>query len=72
MIWYLIKLHVLENVAGVVAFTTLKFGAGTGAIWLDNVNCDGSEDTLASCSNSGWGNVACGHGADAGVRCLGE
>ncbi|XP_072015172.1 scavenger receptor cysteine-rich domain-containing group B protein-like [Amphiura filiformis] len=45
------------------------FGEGIGAIWMDNVKCDGSEDNLSECDHKGWGNHACGHDRDASVIC---
>ncbi|XP_073669793.1 scavenger receptor cysteine-rich domain-containing protein DMBT1-like [Paramisgurnus dabryanus] len=45
------------------------FGQGTGKIWMDNVNCVGTESSLINCVSAGWGVTECGHGGDAGVIC---
>ena len=46
-----------------------SFGEGTGRIWLDNVECTGSERTLIDCTASSSGVNSCTHAQDAGVRC---
>ena len=55
--------------AGAVARTNAFFGAGTGAIYLDNVQCNGSEPTLLSCAANPIGTHNCAHSEDAGVEC---
>ncbi|XP_030061126.1 soluble scavenger receptor cysteine-rich domain-containing protein SSC5D-like [Microcaecilia unicolor] len=45
------------------------FGKGDDQIWLDNVNCNGSETLLADCMHDPWGETDCSHEEDAGVVC---
>lgn len=49
-----------------------QFGQGHNAIWLDDVNCTGREDTLSECLARPWGTHNCDHGKDAGVVCSGN
>ncbi len=43
-----------------------------GKIWLDNVQCSGSERSVSVCKSRGWGNSDCTHDEDAGVICKDE
>ena len=44
-------------------------GNPSSPIWLDDVNCAGTEASLTECSNRGWGVEDCSHVEDAGCRC---
>ncbi|XP_034554847.1 deleted in malignant brain tumors 1 protein-like isoform X2 [Notolabrus celidotus] len=45
------------------------FGAGQDQVWLDDLECNGSEKTLMDCPHRGFGEHDCDHNEDAGVVC---
>ena len=49
--------------------TRAAFGEGAGTIWMDDVQCAGSESRLADCPFGGWGLHNCRHSEDVGVSC---
>ena len=48
-------------------FSSGKFGRGSGAIHLDDVQCVGSESMLMQCPHTSMDN--CAHFEDVGLRC---
>ena len=54
-------------VTGAQAFSNAFFGQGSGSIYLDNVQCSGSELDLFDCP--GDTSPSCTHSDDAGVQC---
>ena len=46
------------------------FSIGSGKIWLDDLECLGSEDSLSACLHNGWGEHDCGHAEDVSITCL--
>ena len=57
------------GLTGGEARTRAAFGAGSGTIWMDDVQCDGGESRLADCQFGGWGLHNCRHSEDVGVSC---
>ncbi|XP_062612840.1 scavenger receptor cysteine-rich type 1 protein M130-like [Saccostrea cucullata] len=55
--------------SGGTAVDEASYGEGSGQIWLDDVNCSGTESSLMECSKPPFGSHNCGHGEDAGVSC---
>ena len=54
--------------AGAAAITT-GFANGAAQIWLDDVQCRGTETRLIDCPASQLGSHNCIHSEDAGVQC---
>jgi len=50
-------------------FKSASLGLGEGPIWLDDLDCDGSEKTLLECRRPQFGQHDCFHSEDVGVRC---
>ncbi|MBN3316553.1 DMBT1 protein, partial [Atractosteus spatula] len=53
----------------VSAGTEASWGEGNGTVWLDEVNCRGSELHLWDCEHAALGQSDCRHKEDAGVSC---
>ena len=51
------------------AYVEAYFGEGKGEIYIENVQCNGSESSLEDCPASEVGVHDCTHSEDAGVRC---
>ena len=52
------------------AYGRAHFGEGNGAILLDDVACNGTEQFLVNCTHTS--NHNCFHSEDVGVTCPGE
>jgi len=46
-----------------------RYGAGAGQIWLDDVNCQGGETSIAQCAHRGWASENCHHDEDVSILC---
>jgi len=47
-----------------------RYGHGSGKIWLDDVQCRGTENNIADCRHYGWGIHNCRHIKDVSVECI--
>ena len=55
------------------AVTNAFYGRGNGTVWLDHVECTGTESSLVNCSHNSFGTVdsdCLDHRNDAGVVCF--
>ena len=57
--------------SGGIAYSSARFGVGTGPIYLDDVGCTSSASQLLECSSRPILTHNCLHSADAGVGCDG-
>ena len=46
-----------------------RFGSGSERIWLDDINCRGTETSLFFCPRSRFGSHNCDHSEDVAVYC---
>ena len=71
--WDILDAHVvckeLNFTRALQAKSYAHFGVGQDPIWLDDVECTGSEKRLVDCKHNGWGSHNCMHTEDAGVIC---
>ena len=51
-------------------FIINRFGRGSGPIWLENVQCNGTEKSIADCRHNGWGIHNCDYSDDVSVSCI--
>ena len=68
------RMHVTcpVNVTGGIPFSNAQYGAGSGPIFLSNVQCTSSKSSLLLCTSSPiLSTSTCTHARDAGVRCEG-
>ena len=56
-------------IADVRAYYSSKFGAGTGPVLLNCLDCLGTETSLLACDRSCYNEYSCSHTSDVGVRC---
>lgn len=45
------------------------YGEASGPIWLDDIDCKGTESHLFTCGFKGWGMTDCTHKEDVGIIC---
>lgn len=45
------------------------YGPGSGQIWIDEINCEGTENSITECKRNDWDENDCTHNEDAGVVC---
>lgn len=50
-------------------FCCARYGKGSGPIWLDNVNCVGTEARIEDCGHNAWGSHNCHHNEDVSIGC---
>uniref|UniRef100_A0A452GH92 SRCR domain-containing protein n=1 Tax=Gopherus agassizii TaxID=38772 RepID=A0A452GH92_9SAUR len=58
--------------SAISALDKAAFGEGTGPIWVEKLNCRGTESSLWDCPAKPWGESNCDHKEDVAVNCSGE
>ena len=60
------------SLLGALALTKAQYGEGYGPVYLDELNCNGTESSIMQCGHSGVANANCHHAEDASVICKGK
>ena len=60
------------SLLGALALTKAQYGEGYGPVYLDELNCNGTESSIMQCGHSGVANANCHHTEDASVICKGK
>ena len=60
------------TILGAIALSSAAYGEGYGHVYLDELQCTGSEPNITKCTHQGIGNTNCGHSEDAAVICKSE
>lgn len=50
-------------------YSNAHFGQGSGKVWFENIQCEGSEISLSYCKHLKLGHNNCTHNMDVGVVC---
>jgi len=48
-----------------------KYGPGSGNIWVDNLQCSGTENDILDCNGAIFTTHNCGHNEDVSISCQG-
>ncbi len=48
---------------------TVDLGEGPGMVWLDDLECTGTKQSLLECGHSGVGESNCRHSEDVSIIC---
>ena len=69
---FLVNCSHVPPTTGSRAFTDAQFGEGSGAVFLEQLWCNGTETSLLDCLMfTPLGISLCNHSDDAGIRCYG-
>jgi len=72
--WCLVYSNIVDDITYVYRngglFIGNVYGAGSGLIWLNNVQCNGTETNIEYCRHNGWGTRNCRHREDVSVSCF--
>jgi len=63
------KKHLSMHLTEPITLGSDAFGPGNGTIFLDNLGCRSTDESLAHCSSKGLGTHNCDHTEDAGLVC---